>query len=142
MKIICVDFDGTLVHHEFPQIGPPVEGAFEWLAKFQKAGARIILWTMRCDTPHNVGPVLSDAVEFCRKQGIEFWGVNENPEQSAWTHSRKAYGHLYIDDAAFGCPLVPTEGRDVVDWNIVGPAVLHWIETGSIPQKERHLCPI
>lgn len=28
---ICVDFDGTLVDHRYPEIGKPVPGAIGWL---------------------------------------------------------------------------------------------------------------
>jgi hypothetical protein len=130
--IIAVDFDGTIVEHEFPEIGPVVPGAFEWLRRWQAAGARLILWTMRSDgrTPDGSranGPVLSEAVELCRANGVQFWGVNCNPDQAAWTKSPKAYAHIYVDDAALGCPLVAgsrPDSRPAVDWAKVGPAVL------------------
>ena len=37
--------------------------------------------------------------------GIEFFGVNCNPAQASWTTSPKIYSHVYVDDAAAGCPL-------------------------------------
>jgi hypothetical protein len=117
---ICVDFDGTIVTHEYPKIGKDI-GAFPWLKKFQEAGAQLILWTMRS------GMQLHEAVEFCRDNGIEFFGVNENPTQKGWTQSPKAYGQIYIDDAAIGCPLIyewPPEVRPFVDWDTVGPEVM------------------
>ena len=134
--VICVDFDGTIAEHEFPDIGAPVPGAFEWMKKWQEAGAKLVLWTMRsdgrtADGSKENGPVLTDAVEFCRKNGVEFWGVNRNPEQGGWTQSPKAYGNLYVDDAAFGCPLRQSRkmgNRPMVDWSVVGPAVLAMIQ--------------
>lgn len=129
--IIGVDFDGTLVDHRFPAVGVAVDGAFDWLKKFQAGGARLMLWTMRSDgRPDGTNPLL-DAVEFCRSMGVEFWGVNENPEQSTWTGSPKQYAHHYIDDAAVGCPLKPgpfPDSRPVVDWAVVGPMVMFKIE--------------
>lgn len=127
--IIAIDFDGTLCDHRFPEIGGEAPHAFEWLKKFQDAGAKLMLWTMRNDRPNE--PVLSQAVQWCRERGIEFWGVNNNPEQHSWSQSPKQYAHVYIDDAAFGCPLreFPRAGsRPVVDWAVVGPAVLKMIE--------------
>ena len=127
--IIAIDFDGTIVEHEFPRVGRPVDGAFEWMRAFQAAGAQLILWTMRSDGP--AGSVLLDAVQHCRDHGIEFLGVNCNPGQSSWSSSPKAYAHVYIDDAAFGCPLRPRSheyGRPFVDWSVVGPAVLEMIK--------------
>lgn len=136
-KIIAIDFDGTICDHRFPDIGAPVPGAFEWMKRFQEAGALLMLWTMRSDmlAPEQRSPEghsadrnhLTEAVEFCRANGVEFWGINENPQQRSWTGSPKQYAHIYIDDAAFGCPLreMPRVGsRPAVDWSIVGPAVL------------------
>ena len=124
---IAVDFDGTIVEHEYPDIGKEVPGAIEWLLKWQAAGASLILWTMRCDSGPD-GEVLEDAVRWCRDRGVEFAGHNRNPAQH-WSQSPKAYASVYVDDAAFGCPLVVTEeGRPYVDWSVVGPAVLKLLE--------------
>ena len=46
---LVVDFDGTIVEHRFPEIGPIVPNALEWLKKFQLMGFKIILNTMRSD---------------------------------------------------------------------------------------------
>lgn len=125
---IALDFDGTLVEHQFPDIGPEVPEAFDWLRRYRAAGARLILWTMRsdgrCGAGKANGPVLTEAVEFCRARGVEFWGVNVNPEQAAWTQSPKAYAHVYVDDMAAGCPLTGLPRRPYVDWRLVGPAVM------------------
>lgn len=135
-KIIAIDFDGTLVDHRFPKIGGEVPGAFSWLLEFQQAGAKLILWTMRsdliadaesCEGHKADRSYLTEAVEFCRARGVEFWGVNQNPEQSSWTLSPKQYAHIYVDDAALGCPLrdfARAGSRPVVDWEIVGPTVM------------------
>ena len=120
---IAVDFDGTIVDHRFPYIGEPVPRAFEYLALFKSMGAKLILWTMRSDG-QDCGDVLTQAVEFCRDEGIEFDFVNENPQD--WTTSPKAYAHTYIDDAATGMPLKENPragGRPYVDWSRVGPIV-------------------
>jgi hypothetical protein len=122
---ICVDFDGTIVDHRFPEIGDACPYAFMWLKRFQQAGAKLILFTMRSDR------TLAEAVEFCRKHGIEFYGVNTDPTQKKWTASPKAYGEIYIDDAAIGCPLrqSPRMGsRSQVDWSQVGPLVMDKIK--------------
>ncbi len=125
---ICIDFDGTIVDHCFPDIGPPAPGALEWMAKFQEAGAKLILFTMRSDGGKNED-ALSRAVEYLNENGIDLYGVNKNPTQVRWTSSPKAYGQLYIDDAAFGCPLIQPDGfqRPCVDWSVVGPGVMEKI---------------
>lgn len=108
---ICVDFDGTIVKHEYPKIGAPVPYAIETIKKLQSMGADIILFTMRSDGP------LDEAVRYLKENGIELYGVNRNPTQT-WTNSPKAYGHYFIDDAAIGSPLIYDEGEDrpYVDW--------------------------
>ncbi len=121
---IAIDFDGTIVEHKYPDIGNPVPGAIEWMKRWQSAGAKLILYTMRSDGSD--GPTLTQAVEYCRRHGIEFYGVNSNPTQAKWTQSPKAYAHVYVDDAAFGCPLRDafSTDRPMVDWEVVGPAVM------------------
>lgn len=122
---IGIDFDGTLCDHRFPEIGPECPEAFFWLKRFQELGGRLILFTMRSDDSERDRWVLADAVMWCRRKGIEFYGVNWNPDQEDWSSSPKAYANVYIDDAAFGCPLTQPEGfyRKCVDWSLVGPAV-------------------
>jgi hypothetical protein len=110
-KIIAIDFDGTIVSHKYPDVGAPLPYAIETMKDLQHQGARLILFTMRS------GPTLIDAVEYCRQNGVEFWGVNENPEQSSWTASPKPYANIYIDDSALGCPMLHSfaDGK-YVDW--------------------------
>jgi hypothetical protein len=117
-----IDFDGTIVRHEYPLIGMPNPMALEYLKQFKQAGAQLILWTMRS------GPALQEAVDYCTSNGVNFDAVNEGIGDRAWTDSPKAHCNIYIDDAAFGCPLKPNTNpnyRSMVDWDIVGPKVLN-----------------
>ncbi len=97
-KLIAVDFDGTIVEDRYPGIGKPKMFAFETIKMLQDNGHRIILWTYRS------GKSLTEAVEFCRKHGIEFYAVNKNyPEED---HSpeipRKIKADIFIDDRNIG----------------------------------------
>ena len=95
----------------------------EWIKKFREAGAILILWTVRSDG-ERYGDMLTQATKFCEEQGIKFKFVNESPEK--WSDSNKVFANIYIDDAAFGCPLVENPrkgGKPYVDWAQVGPAV-------------------
>lgn len=129
--IIGVDFDGTIVEHKFPDIGKPVPGAIETLRECQRRGARLVLWTMRSDSESE--PYLAHAVAFLHENGIEPWGVNANPETN-WTSSPKAYCHVYIDDSALGCPLMPatTTRRPMVDWSRVRPELLSLVDGRAV----------
>ncbi|MCK5829661.1 MAG: hypothetical protein KAH20_05105 [Methylococcales bacterium] len=121
---LCVDFDGTIVDHVYPEIGKPVPHALKWLKKFNAQGANIILFTMRSDGKKD-GKVLTQAVNYLKDNGIELFGINENKTQKSWTKSPKAFGDFYIDDSAVGCPLIHPEGfsRPCVDWERVGELI-------------------
>lgn len=119
--IIAVDFDGTIVEAKFPKVGAELPGATWWLRRWQEEGALLILLTMRSDGRADGTNPLSDAVEFCRSKGVEFWQVNENKEQDSWTGSRKVYAHIYVDDAG---AIAPLDNDGHIDWHEVGPWVL------------------
>jgi len=95
---IAVDFDGTIVEHEYPGIGKEKLFAFQTLKEMEKLGARLILWTFRA------GMELDEAVEYCRKNGIEFYAVNKNYPEEIFdeTVSRKIDADIYIDDKNVG----------------------------------------
>ena len=95
---IAVDFDGTIVDHEYPLIGKEKLFAFQTLRELEKLGARLILWTFRA------GKELDEAVEYCRKNGIEFYAVNKNYPEEIFddTVSRKIDADIYIDDKNLG----------------------------------------
>lgn len=111
--IIAVDFDGTCVTHAYPKIGDDI-GAASVLRAMVARGDKLILHTMRS------GKTLTAAIEWFTANGIELYGVNENPDQNTWTTSKKPYAELYIDDAALGAPLKrPMTGRPYIDWAAV-----------------------
>jgi len=116
---IAVDFDGTCVTHEYPEVGKDI-CAVPVLKKLVAAGHKIILFTMRS------GAKLSEAVEWFRQHDIPLFGINENPTQKNWTESPKVYAHIYIDDTALGCPLAQESDvdRPFVDWAIVEQMLL------------------
>lgn len=124
---ILVDFDGTVITHEFPAIGKDI-GAAPVLRELVSAGHQLILWTMRCDHteppvtddpdihPHG-GDYLSDAVKWFEDRSIPLYGINTNPTQASWSSSPKAYGTLCIDDINLGARLSKIAHlRPFIDW--------------------------
>ena len=105
-NIIAVDFDGTIVTHEYPRIGKEIPFAIETLIRLQREGYRLILWTVRS------GNLLDEAVEYCRSKGLEFYAVNANfsEEQFDAKDSRKVNANIYIDDRQVG---------GLPDWGII-----------------------
>jgi len=103
---IAVDFDGTIVEHEYPNIGEEKIFAIETLKQIQKQGHQLILWTYR------TGPELEVAIDFCRNNGLEFYAINKNYPEEIYDEfvPRKLNVDMYIDDRNFG---------GFVEWSIV-----------------------
>lgn len=97
---IAVDFDGTIVEHKYPEIGPEVPFATDTLKMLIKDRHKVILWTIR------EGKLLEDAVEWCRQRGVEFYAVNKDyPEERQENNnhfSRKIKAEVWIDDRNVG----------------------------------------
>lgn len=111
--LIALDFDGTCVKHEYPEIGADI-GAIPVLKKLIENGNQLSLWTIRS------GKELQKAVDWFAENEIPLFSVNVNPGQKSWSSSPKFYAPLYIDDAALGAPLISEkDGRPYLDWDIV-----------------------
>lgn len=107
-KIYAVDFDGTLAKTHFPEIISPNVAMFMLCKQLKRNGAILILWTCRC------GKDLDDAVEYCKKYGLEFDYINENVPENVekWGNdSRKIFAHEYIDDKSWS-PIRERKWRD------------------------------
>jgi hypothetical protein len=138
--IYAIDFDGTVVTHEFPKVGKDVPYAVETLQKIVAHGGKLILWTMRSnhtsppefntELQHERNPIvqcdagnyLDDAIKWFSDRQIPLWGTQRNPDQDKWTSSPKAYAHVYIDDAALGTHTMHDPSfseRPYVNWAVV-----------------------
>ncbi len=96
---IAVDFDGTIVKHEYPQIGKEIPFAIQTLKMLSQKGHRLILWTVR------EGHFLDEAVQWCKERGLEFYAINKDyPEETvdSNTYSRKLKVDMWIDDRNIG----------------------------------------
>lgn len=97
---IAVDFDGTIVTHEYPNIGKEITFATDTLRQLIKDGHRLILWTVREDK------LLQEAVDWCKERGVEFYAINRDyPEEEPQNNnnfSRKLKVDLWIDDRNIG----------------------------------------
>ena len=97
--IIAVDFDGTIVEHCYPAIGPEKPFAIDTLKYLCAQRHKLILWTVR------EGRLLDEAVAYCKSRGLEFYAVNRNYPEEKPTHegySRKLQADLFIDDRNLG----------------------------------------
>lgn len=107
--VIAVDFDGTIVEHEYPLIGKPIPFAIETLLQLQKDQHRLILWTVR------EGDLLEEALAYCAQRGLYFYAANENyPGEDRTTAGRKLGADMFIDDRNLG---------GLPDWGVIYNAV-------------------
>ncbi|MDR1561689.1 MAG: hypothetical protein LBS54_01210 [Dysgonamonadaceae bacterium] len=105
--IIAVDFDGTIVEHQYPDIGRQIPFAINVLKKLQQEERhQLILWTVR------EGELLERALDYCEQQGLKFYAVNCNYPEEIFEEgmSRKINADLYIDDK--NCGGIP-------DWGVM-----------------------
>src|SRR5574344_1122475 len=98
---IAIDFDGTIVTHEYPRIGKEIPFATQTLRMLIKEQHRLILWSVR------EGKLLDDAVNWCKERGVEFYAINRDfPEEDVTNlkhgYSRKLKVDLFIDDRNLG----------------------------------------
>jgi hypothetical protein len=111
---IAVDFDGTIVTHEYPKIGTEIPFAVDTLKMLIEDHHRLILWTVR------EGRLLDEAVQWCRDRGIEFYAVNRDyPEEKVELNphfSRKLKADCFIDDRNIG---------GLPDWGTIYRMVKH-----------------
>lgn len=102
---IAVDFDGTIVQHAYPLIGKEIPFAIETLKRLQAEDHHLlILWTVR------TGKALDEAVEFCRKKGLEFYAINQNDPEEQTLGTKKVIADVYIDDRNLG---------GLPDWGVI-----------------------
>tara|TARA_A100001515_G_scaffold1122_2_gene1032 strand:+ start:145 stop:513 length:369 start_codon:yes stop_codon:yes gene_type:complete len=102
-KTIAVDFDGTLCEYDFPGIGKQTDDQkklMEKLIELRLSGHKLILYTCRGDNEKY--PCLSDAIKWCKEQGLEFDSINKNiPSfKKKSGPSPKPVADIYLDDKA------------------------------------------
>jgi hypothetical protein len=135
--VIAVDFDGTIVEHEYPKIGREIPFAFDVLKRLQKEEFhQLILWTVR------EGELLEEALEYCRQRGLEFYAVNSDHPGTPYPDeliSRKLKVDIFIDDRNIG---------GLPDWGVIyrmikykqsWPEAMNSAETEYIRKKKPNL---
>ena len=97
-KIFAIDFDGTLVENNYPEIGKPKLNIINFCKERQRLGDTIILWTCR------TGRYLEEALEFlCNRYTFIPDYINENAPYDKEIYpieGRKINADYYIDDKA------------------------------------------
>ena len=96
-KIIAVDFDGTIVEDEWPEIGKTKHRVVEQMIKEKENDTYIIIWTCRS------GEEIQEMQDWLEEQCIPYDRINANAPWilEKWKRdNRKIFAHKYIDDKA------------------------------------------
>lgn len=112
--IIAIDFDGTIVEHQFPNIGPLRTNAKEVINRLYDEGHGIIIWTCRTSQnifPASTRPTVFDVKDFLDKEGIKYHTINNNIPELSFQPSPKVYADVYIDDRQLGG--IPDDWEDI-----------------------------
>ena len=126
---IYLDFDGTVVEHQYPALGAENPHAFRVIRTLQDKGHAIILNTFRADL--NDGS-LEEALAFLNDSAHGLDTISRStakkihPGPFDLTESLR-FDKLYIDDIAEGIPLIPNRiiaNGFMVDWLAVEHALI------------------
>lgn len=124
---IAVDFDGTIVEHEYPRIGRELPFATDTLKMLIKDHHKLILWSVR------EGELLDEAVNWCKERGVEFYAINlDYPEEEKEKNnhfSRKLKVDMWIDDRNIG---------GLPDWGTIYRMVKHHLTWEDIIREEHN----
>lgn len=93
--IFAVDFDGTIVDHEFPDIGNEKPFAIETLKALQAEGHKVVIWTCRGE------PYITPVVEWLEQRGFKPDAINSNVVNVSGFADPKIVADVYIDDRNF-----------------------------------------
>lgn len=97
--IIAIDFDGTIVEDNYPNIGKLKDYADTVIRNLKDDGHFIIIWTCRTNKP------LLEAVDFLHKHDIPFDAVNSHEPKNILSFGMgavKVYADVYIDNNQVG----------------------------------------
>jgi hypothetical protein len=96
-KTIAVDFDGVIASYDegyqgVDVFGQPIPGASETLQALKDEGWRVIIYTVRQDTPA--------LYSYLENNQIPFDYINHNPDSPESTNRGKPLADVYLDDRA------------------------------------------
>ena len=123
---IYLDFDGTIVEHQYPAIGQINTGCLAIVDKLGKAGHEIVINTMRVEYDDKL---LTDAIEFINHS---MTNLKNNTQVYSFTHTNHKYDptkwdwslhlkteRIFVDDVCEGIPLKDaiSSNKPMVDWD-------------------------
>ena len=112
--IIAVDFDGTVVEHDWPNIGALKPNAVKVLRYLSSQGHKLIIWTCRTkNNPIDGRDTYAEAYQFMLDNNIPFDAFNDNVNNRFGSGSYpKVFADVYIDDKQLGG--IPNDWNDIL----------------------------
>lgn len=100
--VIAVDFDGTLVKDQFPNLGQPFIEGINTVNAMIEAGYEIVIWTARQE--------LVPVMEHLKNHGLNIDKVKINAHADYMLNRYESQGikigaSIYIDDRGYGAPI-------------------------------------
>ena len=100
MKIIAIDFDGTVVEDKFPEIGEIIRDndycSVDVINELHAVGHKIIIWTCRC------GIYLYEMIQWINQHEMLYNTINSNAINCMGHAMPKVRADCYIDNNNFG----------------------------------------
>lgn len=128
--IVCVDFDGTIAHSNYPNIGMPVKNSKKYINQLFEDGWYIIVWTCR-DDDGNIDKPQTMAVNWLEENGYNIHHVNAHHPlliQSFGNDTRKIAADIYVDDKnVFGLKSWKKIYKQINKYNPAN-SILRWAE--------------
>ena len=126
---IYLDFDGTVVEHQYPALGAENPHAFRVIHALQGKGHHIILNTYRADI--NDGSLV-EALEYLNSPSNALLPITEHTARKIHPgpfdlRESLRFEKLYLDDIAEEIPLIPNRmvaNGFMVDWLAVEQALI------------------
>lgn len=132
--IIYLDFDGTVVEHDYPRVGIVNKGVFEVISQLQERGHEIVINTYRAQLEGEKGMekiiqlVNSMAKKHNKKSDYLVYPIekikSEKIHPIEWFENlknSKERGYLFLDDQSRNSPLKRSRmvTNTMVDWDLV-----------------------
>lgn len=104
LPILAVDFDGSIVEHEYPQIGKLKDNVKEVLNQLHTWGFSIVIWTCRYSFKD-----LGEMRLFLNLNRIPYDEINGNIDKGGFDPYPKIFADYYFDDRNY--PPVSIDGK-------------------------------
>lgn len=114
MKLkLALDFDNCMFVCWWPEVGPMVPDALEYIQRLKDDGHHLVVWSSRAST-HGDAPGEREQGLQAMKDALDTTGIPY--DEIDYGDRGKISADLYVDDHGLGVPLREWHGQMVLDW--------------------------